>query len=79
MGYKTEKYAIGKFDVISTGAYPSRIGHICGAKTTWHAESGHVDLGYHKTKKKALEAIVAEYERPQAEVKEIPLASLKFK
>ena len=76
MTYKTEKYAATRYDVMYIGAYPRRIGHIVGAKDTWLAERGPINLGYFKTKKAAKEAIIAEYERPHSEANPIPLASI---
>jgi len=75
MSYKTEKYASGKYDVIYTGLYPRRIGHIVGANKTYLAERGPVNLGYFKTRKGAMQAIIAEYERPHTPANPIPLTS----
>ena len=57
---KAEKYSTGKYDVTRTdenGQYPIRIGHIIGGYRSFLAESGPTNLGYHKTKKAAIEAI----------------------
>lgn len=66
MNYKTEKVVEGKFDVIATGKlkeYPRRIGFIVGGKSTWQAERGAHNLGYFASKKGALSAIIAAYEK----------------
>jgi len=58
---KAEKYSTGKWDITQTnenGEYPIRIGHIIGGYRSFLAESGPTNLGYHKTKKGAIEAIV---------------------
>jgi hypothetical protein len=60
MPLKTEKYSAGKFFVYTKGDYPRRVGHVVGARSSWHAEAGAVDLGYHKTKKAAVQAIASE-------------------
>lgn len=70
MNYKTEKVGEGKFDVMATGElkeYPRRIGFIIGGGKTWQAERGPVNLGHFASKKGALSAIVAEYEKLQEE------------
>jgi hypothetical protein len=58
--YKTERVYAGRYDVYVTddnGEYPQRVGCITGGNDTWLAEQGQINLGYHKTKKKALQAI----------------------
>jgi hypothetical protein len=68
MLYKTEKQQSGMFDVIATGKlkeYPRRIGFISGGKNKWSAERGPLNLGYYASKKAALSAIIAEYEKLQ--------------
>ena len=62
--YTKEQYATGKYDVLYSGLYPRRIGHIVGANRTYQAERGPVNLGYFKTLKAAMQAIITEYERP---------------
>ena len=54
---KTERYATGKYDVITLGDYPRRVGHIVGGRDTWLAEVPYKDLGYFKTLKAARQAI----------------------
>ena len=66
MNYKTEKVGEGKFDVTATGKlkeYPRRIGFIIGGGKTWQAERGPHNLGYFASKRGALAAIVAAYEK----------------
>jgi hypothetical protein len=65
MKYKTTRIYAGRYDVHITddnGEWPQRIGCITGGyggtRGVWLAESGHQALGYHKTKKAALQAIV---------------------
>ena len=54
---KTERYSTGKFDVLTVGEYPRRVGHIVGARRVYLAETGPISLGYHKTMKAAVSAI----------------------
>ena len=54
---KTEKYSTGKYDVLTAGEYPRRVGHIVGAKRSWLAEAGPIVLGYYKTRMAAVDAI----------------------
>ena len=54
---KTERYASGKYDVITVGEYPKRVGHIVGGRDTWLAERPYQELGYFKTLKQARQAI----------------------
>jgi hypothetical protein len=63
MKYKTERVHSGRYDAYMTddnGEYPMRIGCITGGgvRRCWLAESGYDTLGYHKTKKDALQAII---------------------
>ena len=61
MKYYTERVHSSRHDAYMTddkGEWPMRIGCITGGNGTWLAESGHQNLGYHKTKKAALQAIV---------------------
>lgn len=62
MKYVTETYATGKCNVMRTGEYPQRIGHITGGKEQWLAERGGISLGYFKTRKAAKDAIVVAFE-----------------
>ena len=62
---KTEKYATGKYDVLTLGEYPRRIGHITGARDTWLPEIGHVSLPYQKTRKAAVHAIALHHQQKE--------------
>ena len=62
MKLKAERYAQGKYDVITTGDYPRRVGHITGARDTWLPEIGYQSLRYQKTLKAAVDAIRIESE-----------------
>ena len=62
---KAEKCSTGRYDVMQTdehGQYPIRIGYIVGGYRSFLAESGRANLGYHKTKKAAIEAIAKHQE-----------------
>jgi hypothetical protein len=54
---RAEKYATGKYDVLTVGEYPRRVGHITGARDTWLPEIGYEQLRYQKTLKAAVDAI----------------------
>ena len=54
---KLQRYAIGKWDVLTTGEYPARVGHIVGGNGKYLAETGPVTLGYYPTLKAAQAAI----------------------
>lgn len=59
--YKTSRESAGRYSVHITderGEYPQRVGYIVGGRDNWLAESGPESLGYHTTKKKALQAII---------------------
>lgn len=64
--YFTESRATGQYDAMARNAvaphYPRRIGAITGGKASWLAEAGPLSLGYHKSRKAALAAIVAHVE-----------------
>lgn len=58
MAAKTERYAIEKWMVYTTGDYPKRIGHIVGGNRKYLAEMGpDGTLGYFRTIRAAKEAI----------------------
>ncbi len=72
MKYYTERVHKGRYDVYianDNGEWPQRIGCITGGyggskgvRGVWLAESGPQNLGYHKTKKEALQYI-ADYRK----------------
>jgi len=62
--YTKESYAEGTYDIIWHGLFPRRIGYIVGANRVYQAERGPVDLGYFKTLKAAMQAVITEFERP---------------
>jgi len=68
--YFTESRATGQYDAMARNPvaphYPRRIGSITGGKASWLAESGPLGLGYHKSRKAALAAIVAHIALSQA-------------
>ena len=54
---KAERYASGKWDILTVPPYPVRIGHIIGSNKCYLAEQGSTNLGYFKTLKEAKKAI----------------------
>lgn len=54
---RTERYAAGKYDVLTCSPYPRRVGHICGGNRKYLAECGPTPLGYFESLKEARAAI----------------------
>ena len=57
---KLERYANGKWNVLTSGFCLKRVGHIVGGNQSYLAEMGPTSLGYFKTLKDARAAIAAE-------------------
>ncbi len=78
--YKIETQATGRYEVYySSDILPQRtrrIGFIIGANKVYLAERGPINLGYFKTKKQAVNAIISEFERKHCEDKPIPLSMI---
>lgn len=68
--YKLEREATGVYVVrwIGDSGYSPRIGYITGGKNVWLADMGRYALGYSKTRKAAMEAIIEAYEMPISEL-----------
>lgn len=65
-----EKEAEGVYVIRYQGAtgYTPYVGYVTGGKNVWLAEMGRYALGYRKTRKEAVRAVIEAFEKPIAEL-----------